>query len=155
MDPDKTLIDLLALLMSKPAPIKEGVQEHLESLETWNGVAGDPHHKRGFLPKWPGHLDSGRDFFCMYVSDCDGYTTEAELSALLARSECIALLTRVQVGLETENRALYATAIRRLKSWAGRTLVSTVDPEIQADADGLEPEVLTDVDEDGLEPEVQ
>lgn len=115
MDPDITLLNLLNLFLAdmhgEYTVTCDEVTEATEALTQW-------HDKRGFLPHWPVHLDSGAHFSRLQLRD------RGPAATLRLRSECIALLTRVQVGIESENRSVYVEAVRNLGSWARRALDS-------------------------------
>ncbi len=118
MDPDRTLSILLALFTEDTAPTWPAVREHVEALEQWHS----DNEGRGYLPRWPHHLDSGLTFWRMAVGA--QHHKDADDATLQFRAECIAILTRVQVALECRNSDVYVASIRALGTWAYRALDS-------------------------------
>jgi hypothetical protein len=118
MDPDTTLLNLLNLFLADRPAVTCEVTEATEALTQW-------HNSRGYLPRWPVHLNSGFHFARVPCGQ------EEPAAELLYRSECIALLTRVQVAIEAEHRSVYVEAVRNLGSWARRALDPEDQPSLQ------------------------
>ncbi len=113
MDPDKALEEIIENLLDTPD--REYLLERLNGLEEW-------HYTRGYLPRWP-VVHSPSQFIKIELEKLSG---EGPVALQFFRAQCIEAMARIQVSIESENRAVYISAIGYMSGWVRRAVMEKV-----------------------------